>query len=512
MLQSRRFSPSMHADIQTPTWRPFVPSAHPPSHEGSISSDDTSDTHYRRLHTPPLQAERARWGPPTASPSTYTPKKTRRPAPLFPTPAESAAITRRAVRNLKRLRRPRRQHSVLSARRAALTKFDRTLAAFAEIEGSLERHRLSLQNHAPNLYAQGSVKQGATLRLPFPPAHHPAAARVGHGFANGPHGEEEVPAHIAVASVADGALADLDDLELIMREKSKAFADRVAAMAEQAHIRMRVPITCESLRGDIASAKKREEVGRRSRVEVERAAVGLSECIKKEIDDKVYPLLADSFWLHPNYRLDGTRRPLEEVLQLEREQDEDEDEDGEEDEDEQKGRKYGFALGAGNGHVVDDDALQIDVAGSGAEDRVQAHVESAGSMRDLADEAADLDSLWERSSPRTPRNTRANGAGSPQNRVSGRQGRGRPRRGLVKKEKRITRATVRTAEIISSDGSVAPDGHAETYGGRRETARRTRSSRRFHQVVDCDREQDGVGNGPTAVVELDTDDDSDFGL
>lgn len=502
----------MHADIQTPPCCPFVPSAVPPPHEADISSDDTSDDFYQRAHQAPLEEERARWAPLSANgPANKTTKTRGRPAPLFPTPAEGVAILRRALRNVKRPRKPSRQHHIRPARRAALANFDRSLAAFADLEASLERQRFALQAHLPLLQAEQDPYGSATFRLPLPPLHDSTSRRVSPDptVPNGIQSEDDVPAHSAVCSIAEGALADLDDLELVMREKSKALADRVAAMAEQAHIPMRTPITCRSLRNDIARAKRADDEKLRAGLlsDEDRRPYSLSECMRREIDPKLYPVLAKTFRLHPDYRLDGTRRPLEELLQ------DDNDEGMQEVSPVMTPPRAVNSMDTPNGYALDVDALP-----HLSQDKDPDFIDPEPTMRDSSDAMEvlpDSNPIVVRASvAKTPKPTTKSNGGTPRGSLPRRPGRPRKKRPTSartpqreKKEKKSFRIAEKNAEFISSDPSDLSDTPTPSFvGARYAISPAMPAPMRFHHVVDCDKEGSDSLDIPMPVVELDDDD------
>lgn len=341
---------SNHADIPTPSWRPFsIHCASSQDDELRLSDDDMSDEAYIKRHQPLAEDERRRWA--GVSAVAHTPNGSRRPskskgtkpdAPIFPLPAECYFMFQRAMNKYcaQQKRSPQSNFSQ-QAKSRVRSKALGLLPILIDTESALQKQRRALEDrvrkrgkkessfhshgHPLTLYPRSSLNESAHL---FPPrnisvpgaVHSPFRRSLYPDVAPPPHANGgdrksnislQIPADDPDAyfeSMEDGMLSIVSELLSNFRCKAQHLLPQLNDAVRKARIDIPPAASFSALHHDLNLAGSVCE-----RMSSQRGHVRVEEIFRKEIDKEKFPLFQKHFRLHPEYRIDGTDRSLEEI-------------------------------------------------------------------------------------------------------------------------------------------------------------------------------------------------------
>lgn len=368
----------IHADIETPSWRRYVPHFDT-NNDPEVADDDedtTAEAYINKHHDLALE-ERRRWAG-TAPTNPPTPNGTLRPrasslsskrvVPLFPTPAEAFKIVRSALNNFRDANHNDCNRKPAAPQRSHLLEaLQTTLTCFADVEEKLRSAKMHLKAAVnadayhvggPPAYdhdsekrrrSENSVFHSFTLNGDihrqysggFSPNLNEPTSRLSRSGAR-PRSQSPTPplpmkkssmlTKDAVAMITKHAQSKADLIEEVFRLETSAMREDITRLARQADIRLPESPSFQK----ISTAMKRTLRSQESANEEDSDDVtrgyrkgnsSFEKMIRRAIDADKYPLLAQSFTLDAGYCLDGTRRSLESIARNMKVEKEREDED-----------------------------------------------------------------------------------------------------------------------------------------------------------------------------------------
>lgn len=324
-----------HAEIPTPSWRPFVPPSSPNASELSLSSDNTNDGAYIEITQPLALEERERWAGPTRTSDVIRKRasalsKANKPIrPLFPTPLEAVQILSRAKMKFAR-QNPTHAAAVRSARQGVLASLQPSLKPYVAMETLISQQRRELRAALADL-RNAKTPSPRALHSPGSPSElsSPAyeqmtspdgevvtfkltsgASQNHHPKVQSPNAPAAISGPVILCEFLKRSLVQMDRMEAFLHTSSADLLQVAEQIAQQADCELTRPITFTSLQSDILAAKKFDDDSSASSPDCPHTqpAVSLGEFISREIDPQLYPSLASTFQLDPQYRFDGKKR------------------------------------------------------------------------------------------------------------------------------------------------------------------------------------------------------------
>ena len=287
-----------HAHIPTPAWRPFIPSTDASLSDQDLSSDDTDDEAYLRLHHVKALEERARWNDPSKERSKlkFAPGKLNRPK--YPTPQQCYQIVRRARKSFLQDRNPKLSTASPGNDFSSLRQSLRVpMKSYAKMESTFDTCIEEIQSAVKVL--TGSKNNNNTYQKAKGQQLH-------------------LPPDEATTAVVTAAAKKLVQEAQQFKKRTEWLKNVTARLAKHTGAHVSTDTSFKGIERALVQANiEEEEEQQKSKEHTKRKkvdATSFMQCVKDHIDQLEYPELKDSFRLRNGYCLDGSRRTIEEDI------------------------------------------------------------------------------------------------------------------------------------------------------------------------------------------------------